>query len=172
METLNTSRSSRRSSRISVSIPVEVYYRESAGREIRVHANTDLVNKHGARFTSKHSFPIDSEVILSIPHMQKQQHCRVAWVSQEADKQNNYEVAVELEHPDNFFGVQFPPDDWNIFQPLPLPGDPSGNTIPQSEMREYELQRLSSVMNVLIALLGEKGVLTRSELAETLKQIN
>lgn len=172
MEEFTTSKNARRSSRIMASIPVEVYCREGDGREIHVQTNTNLVNKHGARFTSKHSFPIDSEVILSIPNLQKQQHCRVAWVSLEADSQGYYEVAVELEHPENFFAVQFAPDDWNISSSIPRVDAPSSDSVSHSEMREYELQRLSTVMNALIALLVNKGVLTRAELAEILKQEN
>ena len=156
MGELDTSKDARRSSRTSVSIPVEVYCRAGDGREIRVRTNTKLVNKHGASFTSKHRFPIDSEVILSIPKFQKQQQCRVAWVSQEADDKGNYEVAVELENPENYFGIQFPPDDWHISTPLPLVGTRSGSSIQQSEMDEFELQRLSTVTSRQIQMDNEK----------------
>ena len=81
-------------------------------------------------------------------------------------------LAVELEHPENFFAIQFAPDDWNISSSIPRVDAPSSDSVSQSEMREYELQRLSTVMNALIALLAEKGVLTRTELAEILKQEN
>lgn len=172
MEEPISSKNSRRSSRLSLSIPIEISGKDVQGRNVHLRTTTNLVNRHGARLSSKYAFSVDSDVLVSVPHLMKQQKGRVAWVSGEADNQGNYQVAVELDYGENFWGVHFPPEDWSISHPLPPAGGPPGDADLKSKMNEYELQRLSSVLNAVISLLAKKGVLTRSELDEIQQQIN
>ena len=101
----------RRSDRILLAIPVEVSGRDNQGRAIHEKTMTNLVSKHGARFSSQHEFSVNSDAVVYVPHLERRQQSRVAWVSDAPDGRGNYQVAIELEHAENFWGVQFPPKD-------------------------------------------------------------
>ena len=60
----------RRSSRITVSIPLEVLSHNPDGKETRAAATTKYVNKHGALLLTEQPFPAGSEVTLHIPHLE------------------------------------------------------------------------------------------------------
>ena len=107
----------RRSSRISISIPLEVLGQDAQGSEIHAAATTKYVNKHGALVLADRAFPLNTEVTLQIPHQERSERAKVVWVSKEKDANGRSELGVELEDAENFWGVQFPPDDWVPTEP-------------------------------------------------------
>ena len=113
----------RRSTRIALSIPVEVSGWDVEGREIHEKTTTNLVNKHGASITLQHKFSIDFNVVISIPHLKREQRCRVVWMSRLPDDRDNYQAGIELERPENFWGIDFPPGDWDVSTAASLMGD-------------------------------------------------
>ena len=104
----------RRSTRISLSIPVEVSGWDVEGREIHEKTTTSFVNKHGARISLQHKFSVGSNVVISIPHLKREQRSRVVWMSRLPNDRGDYQVGVELERTENFWGVDFPPGDWDV----------------------------------------------------------
>ena len=116
----------RRSTRISLSIPVEVSGWDVEGREIQEKTTTSLVNKNGARISLQHKFSVGSKVVISIPHLKREQRCRVVWMSRLPNDRDNYQVGVELERSENFWGVDFPPGDWDVSTAASLMGDLPG----------------------------------------------
>jgi hypothetical protein len=162
----------RRSSRISVTIPLEVRSQNPNGGEARVAATTKYVNRHGALLLTEHMFPTDSEVTLYIPHLERQAQCRVVWVSEQRDKSGLYCLGIELKDAENFWGVQFPPDDWIPSPQAPLAGEQPSAVVSPTDADEQERRTLRIMVNAMVAVLEEKGLLTRGELAESFQRLS
>ena len=162
----------RRSSRISVTIPLEVRSQNPDGSETRAPATTKYVNRHGGLLLSEQMLVTDSEVMLYIPHLERETQCKVVWVSEQQDKAGFYGLGIELRDAENFWGVQFPPDDWIPSPQAPLAGEQSGATLSPSDADEQERRTLRIMVNAMVAVLEEKGLLTRGELAETFQRLS
>ena len=156
----------RRSSRITISIPLEILGRDSDGSEIRVAATTKYVNKHGALLLADQPFPIETEITLQIPHQDRTAQATVVWVSQEKDASERTGLGVELAEAENFWGVQFPPDDWVPAEAAPLAGEVPASPATPAVSEDRELHTLRTMLNALVSVLDEKGYLTRAELAD------
>jgi hypothetical protein len=168
MSAIATGKDLRRSSRITVSILVEILGRDSDGTEIRAAATTKYVNKHGALLLADRPFPLETEITLQMPHQDRAGQATVVWVSQESDTAGQYGIGVELAEAENFWGVQFPPDDWVPTEAVPLAGEeevPASPEIP-SVSEDRELHTIRTMLNALVSVLEEKGLLTRPELAD------
>ncbi len=116
----------RRSTRIAISIPIEVSGWDLEEREIHEKTTTTLVNQHGARISLQHKFSVGSNIVISIPHLKREQRCRVVWMSRLPNDRDNYQVGIELERSANFWGVDFPPGDWGVSSAASLMWDLPG----------------------------------------------
>ena len=172
MTGIQSPRDLRRSSRIIISIPLEVAGRDADGREIRAAATTKYVNKHGAHLLAERPFPVNAEITLRLPHLEREQRCKVVWVSNERDETGRAGLGIQLERAENFWGVQFPPDDWVASQQVPLAGDRPAPILPPSESDDSERRLLRTMLNALVSVLEEKGFLTRAELAEMFQRLS
>ena len=163
----------RRSSRIVVTIPLEVRSHDSEEGGTRAQATTKYVNRHGALLLTEHPFPLDSEVTLFIPHLERETESRVVWLSTDKDQSGLYGLGVELKDAENFWGVQFPPDDWIPSPQAPLAGEQRSSIVmPTNDTDEQERRTLRIMVNAMVAVLEEKGLLTRGELAETFQRLS
>jgi hypothetical protein len=120
-------RDGRRSSRIALSVPVEVSGMDASGAEFQERARTKIVSRHGACLELKHRLLVSSSLQLSIPNAKRNQTCRVVSVNSE---QAPYETGIELEQAENFWGVQFPPDDWEAPQQIQMQSDRRRGSLP------------------------------------------
>ena len=162
----------RRSSRITISITIEVTGRNAEGMEITETATTKYVNKQGALLLLKYPFPLGAEVEVSIPRLERQQKCKVVWVSKERNERGQFGIGVELDRAENFWGVQFPPDDWVPARQAPLAGDSSVPLPSPSKGDDNERDMVRTMLNALVSVLEEKGLVTRAELAEMFQRLN
>ncbi len=105
-------RETRRSSRLPLSIPVEVSGLDAGGQEVQEKSVTHFVSQHGALISLNHRFLVGAEVRVQIPHLHREQTCRVIWVGDDPSRPEKYRTGVELTQAENFWGVQFPPEDW------------------------------------------------------------
>lgn len=125
----------RRSSRVLVSLPLAVSGQKSDGSHISGAAETILVNRHGARIRS--SVPLEDrmEVRLALLAPYKWRVGHVVW----ADGSEK-EYGIELGRPENFWGIQFPPEDWELGVPVVKVFDPneSSGTVPSRNLRRRE----------------------------------
>jgi hypothetical protein len=101
----------RRSVRLPMAIPVEISYTDQSGQPCLERTQTKDVDRHGARFTSRSSHQVGSKINLGITHLGRSAHCRVVWCS--APTNGSYEVGVELETPENVWGVPFESAAWH-----------------------------------------------------------
>jgi len=152
---------------------MEILALDENGVERHEKATTTMLSRHGARVVLQHTIPVGSEVIVRIPHMQRQQKSRVVWISKSSGDQGPFEAGIELEAAENFWGVQFPPEDWEVPKRVPLAGDQPGQSLSQTIVGDHEQQMVtvSAMLRSLIAVLEEKGIVSPLELAEMLKRI-
>jgi hypothetical protein len=97
----------RRSSRVLVALPLTVSGQKSDGVHISGDAETVMVNRHGARIRSMVGLEAEMELRVSLLTPYKWRAAKVIWAN---PGQNEY--GIELYRAENFWGVHFPPEDW------------------------------------------------------------
>jgi hypothetical protein len=107
-----TAERSRRSSRVLVTLPLAVSGQKKDGSHISGAAETILVNRHGARIRSAVPLENKMEVRVAMLAPYKWRVGLVVW----ADG-GEKEYGIELSRPENFWGIYFPPEDWELGVP-------------------------------------------------------
>jgi hypothetical protein len=124
----------RRSSRVLVSLALAVSGQKSDGSHVSGAAETILVNRHGAKIRSTVPLEPKMEVRVAMLAPYKWRVGQVVW----ADSGES-EYGIELFRPENFWGIYFPPEDWELGVPAVtvISSDASsGATQPRVEMQE------------------------------------
>jgi hypothetical protein len=102
----------RRSSRVLVSLALAVSGQKSDGSHVSGAAETILVNRHGAKIRSAVPLEPKMEVRVAMLAPYKWRVGQVVW----ADS-GEREYGIELFRPENFWGIYFPPEDWELGVP-------------------------------------------------------
>ncbi len=102
----------RRSSRVLVSLALAVSGQKSDGSHVSGAAETILVNRHGAKIRSAVPLEPRMEVRVAMLAPYKWRVGQVVW----ADS-GEREYGIELYRPENFWGIYFPPEDWELGVP-------------------------------------------------------
>jgi hypothetical protein len=102
----------RRSSRVLVSLALAVSGQKSDGSHVSGAAETILVNRHGAKIRSTVPLEPKMEVRVAMLAPYKWRVGQVVW----ADSGES-EYGIELFRPENFWGIYFPPEDWELGVP-------------------------------------------------------
>ena len=126
----------RRSSRVLVSLALAVSGQKSDGSHVSGAAETILVNRHGAKIRSTVPLEPKMEVRVAMLAPYKWRVGQVVW----ADSGES-EYGIELFRPENFWGIYFPPEDWELGVPAVtvISSDASsGATQPRVEMQEEQ----------------------------------
>lgn len=100
----------RRSQRIPLAVPLLVTSLDP-NIEFAEHCETVSVSSHGCRLRSPRSLGPGAMVRLDILHTDRTATARVIH-SEPMGLSKTWEIAVELEKAENFWGIQFPPEDW------------------------------------------------------------
>jgi len=119
-----TAERARRSSRVLVTLPLAVSGQKKDGSHISGAAETILVNRHGARIRSAVPLENKMEVRVAMLAPYKWRVGQVVW-SDSGEK----EYGIELSRPENFWGIYFPPEDWEL-------GVPQVNVMASAEQPE------------------------------------
>jgi hypothetical protein len=102
----------RRSSRVSIDMPVEVFGQSVNGKVFREETRTTTVNAHGALLMLGSVVQIKPSVLLINKTTRIEVQCRV--VSLKETEKGKVELGVEFVIPQpRFWGIAFPPEDWN-----------------------------------------------------------
>lgn len=110
-------RPSRRSTRISKSVPITVMGVDSQRGPYREDVSTLDVSCHGCRYESKHEVSANSWMMLELKVKEDESVSAkglVKWVKPTQDR-DGYETAIELQTPANIWGIDVPPPDWATF---------------------------------------------------------
>lgn len=103
-------RESRRSTRVSVKVSIEV----EADEHFSCEGETIVVNLHGALISTSQALSVGMRISVHVYLTDKRAKARVVFV----DPENSLRCGVELEQPRNIWGVPLPPDDWDESEAL------------------------------------------------------
>ena len=144
----------RRSSRVLVSLALAVSGQKSDGSHVSGAAETILVNRHGAKIRSAVPLEPKMEVRVAMLAPYKWRVGQVVW----ADS-GEREYGIELYRPENFWGIYFPPEDWELGVPAVTvmnPATVSGAKVatqPETSEASSETQALQIPEGGTIAIL-------------------
>jgi PilZ domain len=108
----NDPKSMRRSSRLTIDIPVEVICKGPQNTVHTEETRTFVVSAHGCALSLK-TAAVPGETIVLIHKMSREEiSCRVVMCRQA--KSGSWDTGVEFRSPSrNFWHIAFPPDDWD-----------------------------------------------------------
>lgn len=105
-------REPRRSARVTINIPIQVYGQGQDNKIFREETTTSVVSGHGAVIMLNASIVKGQRLVMTNPKKGTEADCHVIY-SKPAEMGRS-EVAVEFDTPSpNFWGIAFPPPDWN-----------------------------------------------------------
>ena len=102
----------RRSSRVAIDMPVEVFGQAANGKMFREETRTTTVNAHGALLVLGSPVQIKPSVLLINKTTRIEVQCRV--ISLKETEKGKVELCIEFMIPQpRFWGITFPPEDWS-----------------------------------------------------------
>src|SRR5208337_739830 len=104
----------RRSSRISLSLPIVIHGKDAQQKAFKESTRTLIVNKHGAKFLTAQRLVIGAEILIENPTLRCVAKANVVWVSAKRNQDGLHKAGVQLTEAQNIWGLEFPPDDWTI----------------------------------------------------------
>ena len=102
----------RRSSRITLSLPIVLHGKDSQQQAFRENTHTLILNRHGAKLLTSHQLVVGAEVLVENPTLGSVAKANVVWIGTKRDSSGLLEAGVQLVESQNIWGIEFPPDDW------------------------------------------------------------
>ena len=132
----NTER--RRSARVSEPLPLVIRGSDLLGQPFEERTSTLNFNLHGCRYSSKHHLPKNTWLTIESPKNSARHNvrARVAWIQRPHSVREFFQIAVELESPENIWGLDSPPADW--FSEVPSYQRTAETPAEQTEIRAVE----------------------------------
>jgi hypothetical protein len=109
----DTLKRNRRSTRLSISIPLVISGVDGSGNDFSEGVRTLVVNKHGAKIATLHHLPLGTEVLIENPALHVEAKAKVVWRDDKPSSDDLQCVALQLLEAQNIWGIAFPPDDWS-----------------------------------------------------------
>ena len=128
----------RRSARVSESFPLVIRGSDLLGQPFEERTSTLNFNLHGCRYSSKHHLPKNTWLTIESPKNSARHNvrARVAWIQRPHSVREFFQIAVELESPENIWGLDSPPADW--FAEVPSYQRTAETPAEQTEIRAVE----------------------------------
>jgi hypothetical protein len=128
----------RRSARVSESFPLVIRGCDLLGQPFEERTSTLNFNLHGCRYSSKHHLPKNTWLTIESPKNSARHNvrARVAWIQRPHSVREFFQIAVELESPENIWGLNSPPADW--FSEVPSYQRTAETPAEQTEIRAVE----------------------------------
>ncbi len=120
VDPMHPSTERRRSARVSDALPLVIRGNDLLGQPFEERTATLNFNLHGCRYSSKHHLPKNTWLTLELPRNagRRNVRARVAWIQRPHSVREFFQIAVELESPENIWGLDTPPLDWAPGQPV------------------------------------------------------
>jgi hypothetical protein len=96
-------------SRRSARVPLKLLISLEDSTHRTCEAETEIVNLHGALINAAIELPYGAEISIHVYLTGKYAKARVVFIN----FLNRRQCGVELEQPENIWGVSLPPDDWS-----------------------------------------------------------
>jgi len=104
----------RRSTRLSISIPVIISGLDAQGNRFSETAHTVAVNKHGAKITTAHVLALGTEIEIENPPLGIVAKAHVVWLGENKPPRELHDVGIQLVEAKDVWGIAFPPSDWGL----------------------------------------------------------
>lgn len=102
----------RRSSRLTIEIPVEVVCKGSQDNVYTQETRTSAISAHGCALSLKTGLQTGETIVLIHKLSREEISSRVVWCRQAQG--GTWDMGVEFQTPSsNFWHIAFPPDDWD-----------------------------------------------------------
>jgi hypothetical protein len=105
----------RSAARLPLSLPIVLKGDDTGGNSFVEHTRTILVNKGGLKTITRQAVVLGGRLQIAVPSRQRVSWASIAWLGEK--KGGQQEVGIALDEPDDFWGIQFPPD--SLSEPLP-----------------------------------------------------
>jgi hypothetical protein len=103
----------RRSTRLSISIPIAISGVDGDGNDFSEGVRTLVINKHGGKIATVHHLPLGAEVLIENRALNTAAKAKVVWRDENQAPDDLQYVALQLLEAQNIWGIAFPPDDWS-----------------------------------------------------------
>jgi hypothetical protein len=116
----------RRSTRLSISIPVVISGVDAEGNNFSESVRTLIVNKHGGKIATTRHLAMGTEISIENRALGVVAKASVVWLGEKHHPGELHHAGLQLHEPQNVWGIAFPPDDWSIEpreEALPAPED-------------------------------------------------
>lgn len=107
----------RRSTRLTISVPITISGLDAEGKPFIERTHTVGVNKHGGKIRTRHEVKLREPIQVENPKLNLTVKAVVAWIGERRVVGEPYEIGIALSEPQNIWGIEFPPDDWNEAPP-------------------------------------------------------
>ncbi len=104
----------RRSTRVDFVVPVILTGRDASGQPFREETETSKVNLHGAKLMTHHQVLVGSQLGVQNPRTEMAEKAICVWVGEPVPGQDFFEIAIQLVKAKNLWGLENPPDDWQM----------------------------------------------------------
>ena len=102
----------RRSTRLSMAIPVNVSGVDAGGQPYSESVRTVVINKHGGKIATTRQLAMGAEVVIENHAVGLVAKAGVVWLGEERPAGELRHVGLQLLDAQNIWGIAFPPDDW------------------------------------------------------------
>ena len=136
----------RRSTRLSISIPIVISGVDAFGQEFSESVHTLVVNKHGGKILMTRHLAMGTEVSIENRAVGTVAKASVAWLSEKRGAGDLYQVGLQLMEAQNVWGIAFPPEDWSgepAEERQAEPGGPPAVEAPAAIRTEYQASSLA-----------------------------
>ena len=143
----------RRSTRLSISIPVVLSGVDDDGNVFSENVRTLVVNRHGGKVATTHRMAMGSEASIENRASSIVVKATVVWTSQMKYPGDLYHVGLQLAEAQNVWGIAFPPEDWHL--------ELSGDEVPAPEARPAPAPAESPVPETPVSSLAGEEITIR-----------
>jgi PilZ domain len=145
----------RRSARVSEPLPLVIRGSDLLGQPFEERTSTLNFNLHGCRYSSKHHLPKNTWLTIETPKdsAHRNVRARVAWIQRPHSVREFFQIAVELESPENIWGLDSPPADWS--SEVPSYQRTAETSAQQTEIRAVEETNSGAIPARLASYMGK-----------------
>lgn len=102
----------RRSTRLSMSIPVNISGIDADGQTFSEGVRSVIINKHGGKIATTRQLAMGAEVFIENHAVGLTAKASIVWLAEERTATGLLHVGLQLLEAQNIWGIAFPPDDW------------------------------------------------------------
>lgn len=130
----------RNSQRLSVAIPVRITGKDVQGKSFTEETRTSEVNRTGARVALAHELEVETKVQVTLVGSNRTNGARAVW-SRPAENSGYWDTGLELKDGVDFWGIQFPGDEWKPKTEHPEGAPQAAQGVPASPPPPPEILR-------------------------------